>query len=111
MQMGRKLLTDKGIGVFMAGTFGADMTQLFEERMFKLYNNSNFDMESSDYRDANDQFKYLEEKIKGNLPTELHIEFNRLIDACNDMKSINSMLFYRNGFSDGVKMILQSLIN
>lgn len=104
-------LTDKGIGTMTGGTFMADMAQFFslrQENIDKTY--PGLSHTSSEYRDCQNNIHYKTEKLKACLPKDLHIELNLICEEYTALVNINNSLYYRQGFSDGVKMILQSLM-
>lgn len=104
-------LTDKALGEMTAGSFWADLSQFLNHREFRLREGSSSPIRSStEYKHSDTIIRYKLEALKNKLPAEMRME---LIDLCEEhihMENISNSLYYRQGFSDGVKMILQSIM-
>jgi len=103
--MGRDLLLDNGVGSLLAGSFGADMAQFWSHRMDQVTEISN---QSSEYRHAQTTFDAAIRKlgkIKECAAIALEIE-----EAFTEMDCKTRGLYYRAGYQDGVKAILQPLL-
>ncbi|MBU2703364.1 methylphosphotriester-DNA--protein-cysteine methyltransferase [Sporomusaceae bacterium BoRhaA] len=65
---------------------------------------------SSDYYHASQKAENYYEKIKEILPPEMHETLLRLDDERNQMENAVTDVYYRQGFSDALRLILQAML-
>lgn len=65
---------------------------------------------SSEYYNASRQAESYYEQIKETLPPEMHDILLRLDDERNRMENAGIDVYYRKGFSDAVRLIMQTMI-
>jgi uncharacterized protein (DUF2164 family) len=64
---------------------------------------------SNDYYCADQQINKLEKELSQALPKENVKDLSKLYDCFSAQKAITGEIFYNQGFSDGIKLIIQSL--
>lgn len=69
----------------------------------------NLEKLSTDYYYADQQINKLEKEFFQALPKENVKDLNKLYDCFSAQKAITGEIFYNQGFSDGIKLIIQSL--
>jgi|GEM_PF-3878412 len=106
--MAKSTLTDKGVGEMIAGSFISDLAQLWMRRIDNPLGSSL--IESTEKCDGDRDFEQLiNALIEMNIPDIKKIAL-RLDEAKNGITGNVSMISYRNGFQDGVRMIIQSIM-
>lgn len=91
-----------------AGEFLIDLQDFFYSRFEKIRPHQ----VSREYARHEEEANYFLEKLKKALPDdeEQSFFFLQLDNHLSAMETESNSLFYRQGFSDGVRMILQSLM-
>ncbi|MCL6558139.1 MAG: hypothetical protein K6U74_04920 [Firmicutes bacterium] len=89
----------------VAGEFLVDLQDFFYARQDRLH----FKRVSREYAKADNQVDYHCKVIKENIPQEFQFNLQSLLDTYNDMATIVTELSYKQGFSDGVRFIMQTL--
>lgn len=65
---------------------------------------------SREYAKADDDAAYHARVVMKNLPEQFHYNLMKLRDSYNTREAIVKDISYRQGFSDGVRFILQALV-
>lgn len=85
---------------------------LFESAMDSMENvslNTPLQEISSEYYYSNIAAKEYEDELRAALPQNLHCTLSRLADKHNEREAASMTLSYRQGFSDSIRFIMQSL--
>lgn len=101
-------LTNRGLGEMMAGSFMADLGQFWSDRQERIpYTEIR---RSSSYMESDAKVDRLSKVLEVSFTPEQKKAFNDLLDEFTNMESITQDVCYRQGFSDGVKMLIHSLM-
>jgi hypothetical protein len=65
---------------------------------------------SSDYYHASQKVENYYEKLKEVLPPEMHETLLRFDDERNHMENASMDVYYRQGFSDALRLLLQAML-
>ena len=65
---------------------------------------------SPKYAGLEEDVKHLYDRIKAALPNEAADKLNELCDTYTEMAAMITELYYRQGFSDGVMVIMQAIM-
>lgn len=105
--MARDILTDKGIGTLVAGSFSADLAQFWNNRIGQI----DISNQSSEYRETSYAFNKCIESLLAIDSKESHELALRIEELHNGIVGLITQTIYRTGYTDGVRMIIQSLLD
>lgn len=97
-------LTEKGVGSQLVSSFIADVAQFWADRQDHIMN------KLARCEDADNQVSYFFNEIEKQAPHVKNLLMG-LEEVINSRHTTTYAAMYRSGFNDGVKFILQSLIN
>ena len=90
----------------LSGDFVMDLHGFWYTRMDRL----NPREASPKYAGLEEEVKHLYDRIKVALPNEAAEKLNELCDTYTEMAAMITELYYRQGFSDGVMVIMQAIM-
>jgi hypothetical protein len=97
-------LSSKGIGENVSG-FSRDFVEFLSARSNQL-DMRRLALTNKDYQEACDAMDSILDEVKDKLGGKTVV---RLDDAISNVVIMNTSLVYKNGFTEGVKMIIHSL--
>ena len=98
-------MIDGGIFIMIKSVFDSLAATMEHEKLVDLH----LEKHSSEYYHANEKVLECERKIKSALPLELQKTLVELDDEYNCMMTSGMDVYYRQGFSDAIRLIMETM--
>lgn len=102
-------LTDKGVTQILAADLLQDLADFWCLRQDRISDNTLADV-SEEYKTISETADIKYHVLLQSLGEGIRTDFMVYADAKNDMDSISNAVFYKRGFCDGIKSLLQMLM-
>ncbi len=86
------------------------MLKLFDEFVLSNYSvivGEGIELDNVEYQEFTSKIQVLANMVKAELPESAHRIFMQYSDSITDRTIVSNGLYYKRGFSDGIKFILQ----